>query len=253
MGNTLQPIENAWKVNPMKKYSLLLLLFYSVISCAGINVSPLVLRFNPADSYQDLKVSNTGTTIQYVKIVPNLVVLRKNRVKQIKIKDPKKMGLLITPSKLVLPPKQSKYVRVVLTKPAGKVERDYVIAVTPVTGRIIYPKIAGKNAKKSQLAMKVIIAYGVMTIVNPKVSHVHIVVKRNKRKITVKNSGNVGVVLRGAKQCSHPRKCVLLKRVNTKILYPTQRWSFTVPHPKPVSFQGTYLGRIAKRMKFTSN
>jgi len=238
----------------MKKYSLLLfLLFYSIISCAGLSISPLVLRFNATDSYQDLKISNTGTTIQYVKIVPTLVVVEKNKVKQIKIKDPEKMGLLITPSKLVLPPKQSKYVRVVLTRPAGAVERDYIIDVTPVIGRIIYPKIAGNNSKHSQVAMKIIIAYGVMTIVNPKVPHLNIVVKRNKKTITVKNSGNEGVVLRAAKQCSHPEQCVLLKGVETKILYPSQVWSFTVPHPEPVSFQGTYLGRIGKRMQFTSN
>jgi len=166
----------------MRNYIALLLgcLFCPLIAQAGIHPIPMTLTFN-GETSQDFRVVNEDRKKPaYVNLqveaykAPDKTPAKSDAKKadspkapprqEATVLDPRQSGILISPTKLVLPPGGTRLVRVRLIQPPGDVERRYVVRVAPVDGELI---AAGGASKDVRAGVRVIIAYGVVVIVAP--------------------------------------------------------------------------------------
>jgi len=212
------------------------LILSSSLSYASISVSDLVVNLSGNSLSKNISIHNNGTTTEYVEINPLLVEHPgKENEKKAAIKNPRELGLLITPKKLVIPPGQSRTVRMVSTKQPTDVDRIYRLKVTPTTGKLITPK----GITKSQIGLKLIIGYNLLVIVRPLKEKHDLKIARQGELVTVVNLGNTNVKLENGVQCSQPKVCVKLA-VPNKRLYAGNTWQFKVKEDHPVKFETYY-------------
>lgn len=142
-------------------------LIYPTLSSAGVHPFPMILRFYD-DQSLDFKVSNDDTDhVAYVsmQVEPYQEPGKKEQPanqKPVKPLDPRESGLLISPTKLVLPPGGSRLVRVRLIQPPGPIVRRYIVRVTPEESEVLNTT-TDKEAIRA--GVRVVIAYGVGVIV----------------------------------------------------------------------------------------
>jgi P pilus assembly chaperone PapD len=187
------------RLNARISYILILVCcFYSLVASAGITPFPMVLRFKSGEIRQDFEVKNNDTEkVAYVDISVRAYKPPNNRPPSDAKADgkadtpsaevntsaspghpadtnakkapqtpltPQQSGLLVSPTKLVLPPGAKRLIRVQLLQPPGAVERRYTILVKPVEGDPISLKSSRDDVRA---AVRVVVAYGVVVIIPP--------------------------------------------------------------------------------------
>lgn len=161
---------------------------------AEIALSQLVVELTPGNhSRADIEIWNSDPDRAYVSVEPREVVnagtpseLRRESP------DPEKIGLLVSPARLILEPAQRRLLRIATIAPPSDRERVYRVTVKPVVG--------GLSASASGL--KVLIGYDVLVLVRPKEINPHVTGSRQGDILTLINDGNVSVELVGGKRCS---------------------------------------------------
>lgn len=211
---------------------------FSLTAQAMINVTPVIVDLDSNDvsatQSQDIRVSNQGEQVAYVKVTPLLVVSPGTKQEQLKdIKNPEDLGLLVSPRKLMIPPGQFKLVRLVFTKKPDQVDRVFRVNVQPVSGSLLFPKAA-----KEEVGIKLLVGYAVLVMQRPINATPKISIERNGRVVTIKNAGNTNAILVEGRQCDSQDKCAELQ---TQRLYAGNTWQFTAPAALPVTFKG-YFG-----------
>ncbi|NND59960.1 MAG: hypothetical protein HKN49_06790 [Gammaproteobacteria bacterium] len=176
-------------------------------------MSNVILHFEPGETVrQDVEIENTSEQPLYIDVKPH-VVSKPGTVDEVRtfIEDPMEAGLLVTPSKLVVPPHGRKLLRFVDLKPGHPDERIYRVAVTPVVGDI--------EAQTSGL--KILVGYEVLVLAQPQQPLVKLTGERDGKALFLRNEGNTNVLLREGRQCpaadSDPADCHYLA---TRRLYP---------------------------------
>ncbi|MBT4879938.1 MAG: hypothetical protein HON43_03075 [Alphaproteobacteria bacterium] len=206
-------------------------------ACARIIVSPLRTQFKLKDKpYQDISVFNqqkdkksyVGTTLKLIENpgMPN--------ERSIESRNPKEVGLLLTPPKLVLAPNQRRSIRVSLLKPPGEQERIYRIKVMPVLGQL--KRVAPVSQGEKRLFLRVNVAFLVELVIPPIKPVAKISAIRNGKSVTVKNIGNTNLLFGKIQQCTSADKCVETG-VTGKRLYAGNTYTFEIPEAGPVSFE----------------
>lgn len=221
-----------------KLWIWLIFILYSGVGFAGIRVRPMEMDFLPgAPPRLDFRVTNTGERIDYVEVIPYLIENPGTKQKkETAIPNPKELGLLISPQKMAIAPKQTRFVRVVLTKPPGDVDRIYKLSVTPAV-----PRLLGSGGKGDRnIALKIVVGYGALVTVRPKRMQPNIVLTRRGKEVTAVNKGNTNVVLTYGKQCEAKDKCKDVPKKLSRRLYAGNTWKFTLPEARPVEFIGRY-------------
>lgn len=227
------------KLNLEKSLTLLPLLTALFMLCA-LPLSPLsasmvlseaIVHFEPGKPLRkDIEVENPGTENLYIEITPSVVndpgTANENRVA---IVDPRESGLLVTPSKLVIPPGGRKLVRLVSLKPLGDHEKVYRVTFKPVVG----------DLETDHIGVKILVGYEVLVLMQPAQPNPNVVALRSGKTMSFENKGNTNVLLREGKQCpdgvdSNSEKC---QRINGKRLYPGNNWSVDLPFNKAVDYQ----------------
>jgi len=211
----------------------LCLLFFLPLSGASANmvISEAILHFEKGKPLRkDIEIENVGNETMYVQVEPMIVRSPGTEDEEREMfKDPKEAGLLVTPNKIVIPPKGRKLVRfVVLKKPTTN------DAVYRVTFRPISNGVEGEN---NQIGVKVVIAYQVLVLVQPTNPEPNLIVKREGNKLKFKNKGNNNVLLREGKQCPSENatddECEFLRGNR---LYAGNEWSVDLPSQRPVEY-----------------
>lgn len=155
-------------MNKISKITAVVLLSICPIFClASIGVSPMKVEFDPLHDIttQDITVTNEDNTkITYVDVTPFLVKKFGTKEKNIAIKNPKDLGLLVSPQKLVIPAKQSRFVRVTSLNLCPKDKKIYQLVIKPAYGDLV---LAQQPSTKKNLALKLVVGYGVKIVVNP--------------------------------------------------------------------------------------
>ena len=192
---------------------------------AQIALSDLVVELHPGkDSRQDVEVANNGSDRAFVSIEPAQIVnpgtpaeVRKSDP------DPEKLGLLVSPSRMILEPGQRKLVRFADIDPAADHERVYRVTVKPVVGEM----------STEQSGLKLLIGYDVLVLVRPAQPHSDVVFTRSADGGSFHNEGNVSVELTNGRQCDASGKsCVELPG---KRLYAGAEWTLPLKpgmHPE---------------------
>jgi P pilus assembly chaperone PapD len=192
---------------------------------AEITLSQLVLELGAGKGGRgDIEVRNTAPERAYVLVEPVEVVnpgtAAEQRVAQ---RDPEKLGLLVSPGRMVLEPGQHKLLRVALAGPPSAEERVYRITVRPTVGQV--------SADVSGL--KILIGYEVLVLVRAGESKPQLVATRSGRSLTIRNAGATSVELADGKQCSAKDRCQSLPG---KRLYSGAQWQWTLPREGSAEF-----------------
>lgn len=201
--------------------------FVPASASADMYVDRSIVIFEPGEpARQDIKVTNSDQAALYVQVevleVQKAGTVDENRVR---ITDPSKLKLLATPNKLVIPPNGQKLIRIVNLEADNDHERIYRINVTPI--------VAPLEEESSQL--RIVVAYQILTIIQPNEPGSELNAQRNDRVITFVNSGNTNVLLSDGKQCNpiNPTECTDL---TSRRLYADNEWQLELPFDAPVIY-----------------
>lgn len=182
---------------------------------ADLVLSELIVDLGPGkQSRQDVEVWNNSSDRTYVAVDPREVLQAGTPAESRRQDpDPEKLGLLVSPARMILEPGERKLIRVAEIAPPGERERDYRVTVKPVVGPL--------SSAKSGL--KILVGYDVLVLVRPPQPQANVSFTRSADKGTFRNDGNVSVELIEGRQCDSAGKtCIDLPG---KRLYPGAQWS----------------------------
>jgi len=201
-----------------------------ILSASAIAVSPMIVHLQSGGrAYADITVSNPSSKKAYVSIEAKRIENpgEKNE-KAIFIKNPKKFGLITSPTKMVIPPNKTRRVRLLLTAPRKNREIIFELMVSPHAGQLKKQEYAGGV----RATLKVLVSYGVRVVVLPSKPMASLDIQRKGNQLVVTNNGNINVLLFNGKQCLK-ETC---KKLTMKRLYAGNIWTLPLPYHTPASF-----------------
>ena len=232
----LPPINDKRCDNKMCQYASVcnvLALFLTLIIITGfaqadMSLSRMVVNFNPDDAHhQDVQIFNKDKNNIYVNVnVVEVLNPGTEKEERIPVKDLKKLSLVVTPKKLIIPGKSQKTVRLVTLEDAGKTDRIFRVDFSPAVGKL--------KAKSS--AIKILVAYQALVMIRPAKPVVNIKAERKGKVIVFTNAGNTNALLQNGKQCN-PKKKSECKQLDNRRLYAGNTWKVELPYDAPVTFE----------------
>ena len=165
----------------------------------------------------DIEIYNTSAERLYVVIEPAEILKPGTRDEQrLEKSDPERLGLLVTPNRMILEPGQRKLLRIAAIAARAATDRIYRVAVKPVAGTV-----------EDASALKVMIGFDVLVVLRPEIMRPKLVTSRTGRQWRVENRGNTNVELVDGRQCEGSTShCVDLPG---RRLYPGTSWEHTLP------------------------
>lgn len=165
---------------------------------AQLVLSQLVVDLQPGkQGRQDIEVINSGPQTLYVSVEPREVIgpgTTQSSSRQ--DPDPEKLGLLVSPARMVLDSGKRKLLRVASLN--GGLERERVYRVT------VKPVVAQLSSEKAGL--KILVGYDVLVLVRPATPQIEVNGTRSGKVLTLRNDGTASVELTGGKQCDQTGK-----------------------------------------------
>ena len=147
----------------------------------------------------DLVIRNEGTDRYYVTVTPSEVIdpgtPQEHRVE---ITDPQKLGLLVTPSRIILDPGQLRAIRIVSLDSNLTKDRIYRISITPQVGAITATTTDSQN---HGLAIKLLTAFDALVTVRPGDPVEHLAAARDGTNLVLSNTGDSNILLLDGKIC----------------------------------------------------
>ena len=213
--------------------------FLAATPCYGeVRLDKVIVDFSDAKLRRsDIEVTNQGKAPVYVSVMPAEIV-RPGRTDQKRRthRDPMEMGMLVSPTRMILEPGQTKPVRLAVLERPKERDRIYRVKIAPAAGRTV--------AIKSGL--RILVGYDVLVIVRPENAKAGVVGERKGRRLTLRNTGNTNALLISGKQCDKAGKCVELP---TTRLYAGTTWSVDLPKDAPAEYT-MHSGGVAYSQKF---
>lgn len=202
---------------------------------AEIVLSELIVKLQTSEKVrEDVEIWNQSDERAFVIVEASEIVdagqSSENRLRQ---PDPAKLGLLVSPARLILEPGQRKLIRVAVVGSPIDRERVYRVTVKPAIGQIA----------SDTSGLKILIGYDVLVLVRPKQLHPSLAAKRTGDLLTVRNEGNVSIELTDGKQCA-AGECTPLPG---KRLYSGAEWTVKVRPGTAVNYTVETAGRRALR------
>src|SRR5258706_3399483 len=226
IGTTIGKLRWARRIASLMLCSGLALAGPCRLALADMSLSQVIVDLGPDQPPRDdIEVGNTGRERLYVVVEPAEIMSpgqpgehREQR------RDPEQLGLLATPSRLILEPGQRKLVRIVALAPRGERDRIYRVVIKPVVGELA----------AQQSALKILVGYDVLVIVRPKKPVDGVTGARSGRTLTIRNAGNTNAEIFEGRQCDEAGKnCAELP---AKRLYAGASWEQILPPDAPSAY-----------------
>lgn len=165
---------------------------------AELILSQLVVELQPGKvARQDIEAQNNGADILYVAVAPREVIdAGTSRTSSREDPDPEKLGLLVSPARMVLDPGKRKLLRIAAVTGFLDRERVYRVTVKPVVGKL----------SSEKAGLKILLGYEVLVLVRPSAPQVQISGIRLGKSLTLRNTGNASVELTNGEQCDERGK-----------------------------------------------
>ena len=193
---------------------------------AGLVLSELIVELQTGRHVRDdVEVWNNSPERSFVSIEPREIVNPSLPSQGIRRDpDPEKLGLLVTPGRMILEPGQRRLVRIATLSPSADREHVYRVTVKPVVGGV----------QSSDSGLKLLVGYDLLVLVRPAIPTVSVSAERKGRALTFSNNGNVSVEIVDGRQCNAAHaQCVELAG---KRLYSGASWSVQLPSDLPVDY-----------------
>ena len=216
-----------------------LLLGMAPPALADMILDKVILDFTPdGPARDDIEVWNNGRERLYVVVEPHEVIAPdqpdEHRVSD---PDPAKLGLLVTPQRLILEPGERRLVRIAAIAARGDRDRIYRVTIKPVVG----------DVSAAQTALKVMVGYDALVIYRPAVPQGTVTATRSGKTITFVNDGNSNVEMYQGRQCDAAGKdCHDLP---ARRLYAGAHWAQTLARDTPVEYR-VATGRVSVVKQF---
>lgn len=199
----------------------------AVPAIAELAVSQLIVELKPGPwRAADVEIYNDSDERSFVTVEPREIIdagldQEKSRLSP----DPEKLGLLVSPTRLVIEPRQRKRLRIAAIGPVPRRERIYRVTVKPVSG-----DVAG-----SETGLKLLIGYDLLVLVRPPASAPNVELRRTGSVLTILNRGDSSVELAEGKQCEgNGESC---QQLPSKRLYAGASWQQTLPRSMPGEYR----------------
>lgn len=203
------------------------LLLQSEGARAQIVLSQLVVELQPGKvSRMDIEILNKDAERAYVVVEPRQLIEPDVPGEQsLSDPDPAKLGLLVSPGRMVLEPGQHKLLRFADIGSVADKERIYRVTVKPVVG-----ELEGERS-----GLKVLIGYDVLVLVRPAKPVANVSGVRTGNKLVWRNDGNVSVELTNGRLCQigTAEGC---QNLPGKRLYAGSSWAVDVPNAGSVEY-----------------
>jgi P pilus assembly chaperone PapD len=202
---------------------------------AELVVSDLVVELQPGkNSRKDIELWNNSDERSYIEIKPaEIINPGQSSETRRELVDPEKLGLLVSPNRMVLEPGQHKAIRIATIAPSADRERVYRVTVKPVVGDI----------SDGQSGLKILVGYDVLTMVRPANPVPKIEGNREGRTLVVRNEGNSSVELLNGKQCvTADQGCSALAG---KRLYSGAEWRLQLTGDGPIEYSVKFGEQIS--------
>jgi P pilus assembly chaperone PapD len=193
---------------------------------ADMMLSKVVVDFTSArPTRDDIEISNSGDDTLYVSIEPAEIVDPGGPdQRRVTNPNPRQLGLLISPNRLVLGPGERKVVRLSLLERPDDRDRIYRVTIKPVIGEIV----------AAQSALKLVVGYDVLVIARPQNARPLLDVSRRGNTVELRNLGNTNALLFNGRQCDETATdCAELP---SKRIYAGGVWQFELPATGPARF-----------------
>jgi P pilus assembly chaperone PapD len=165
---------------------------------ASLTIDEIIVDLGPGERQQDVEVGNAGDETLYVEVEPARVLAPGTpEAERQPLRDPRELGLLATPKRMVLEPGSRRLLRLALTQPPGPEERIYRVAVRPVAGEL----------KAEQTGIKILVGYDMLVIARPQNPSPRLSATRGTGQLALENTGNTNVYLRDGRQCAEEDDC----------------------------------------------
>lgn len=176
----------------MQTFFLLVLLFISFNTYAGIGISPIVLDLVGQDADAEIAVKNFDTKNNaYVEITPyRLSDPAKPSAPKKRVRNPEKDGLLVFPAKLILLPGQTQFVRIIKTAKSLPSDQVYEVDFIP---KVSTQLITQTNANGVNFGVRVIVGYGARVTLRADSLSPALLIKRINNELIIKNTGNTSL------------------------------------------------------------
>jgi P pilus assembly chaperone PapD len=160
---------------------------------AEIALNQIIVDFVPGSPpVHDVEVRNLDEEREFVEVTVNRIGNPGGWPSERQTAtNPAELGLIATPTKVVLPPKGAHVLRLIATQPNNEAERIYRVAVVPKV-----PEVAD-----SRSGVKVVVGYEMLVIVRPKEMRPALQAQRTGKRLTLKNVGNTNVLVPTVRQC----------------------------------------------------
>jgi P pilus assembly chaperone PapD len=198
-----------------------LLLLAASPAVAELVVSQLIVEFTPGSSRaNDIEIFNNSDERAYALVEPREILNPGTAAEQrFTSPDPAKLGLITSPGRFILEPRQRRTLRIAAIGAAADRERVYRVTVKPVTGEIA----------SEESGLKLLVGYDLLILVRPTLIKNDVRVSRTGLDLTMTNGGNASVELAEGKQCDEGGKNC--KSLPSKRLYAGASWKQTLPRP----------------------
>ncbi len=185
----------------------------------------------------DVEVWNNSPDRAYVAVEPREIVNPSLPSEAARREpDPEKLGLLVSPNRMILEPGQRKILRIATLSASADKEHVYRVTVKPVVGEV--------DSKDSGL--KLLVGYDLLVLVRPAQPVANVTAVRSGRKLTFSNAGNVSVEIVDGRQCDSSRAhCVELPG---KRLYAGASWTVELGSDAPVEYVLKSPGRSDRKI-----
>jgi len=200
-------------------------------------LSELIVDLQPAKhAREDVEVWNNSPERSFVSIEPREITgagLPSQGIRR--DPDPEQLGLLVSPTRMILEPGQRKLVRIASLKQDAQHEHVFRVTIKPVLGAL----------QSSDSGLKLLVGYDVLVLVRPAQLLPDVNGVRHGRALIFTNSGNVSVEIVDGRQCNAAHaQCAELPG---KRLYPGATWSVELPSDLPAEYRLKSPGRSERR------
>ena len=187
---------------------------------AELVVSQLIVELKPGSSrVQDVELLNDSPERSYVAVeAREMIEPGTSTERSVAPVDPEKLGVLVSPRRMILEPGQRRTLRIAALGPAISQERVYRVTVKPVVGDV-----------SGETGLKLLVGYDLLVLVRPGAIQSSVEAGRRDGKLVITNRGNASVELVDGKQCdSDGRNC---RDLPGKRLYAGASFEQSLPSP----------------------
>lgn len=193
---------------------------------AELVVSQLIVELKPGSSrVQDVELLNDSPERNYVSVeAREMIEPGTARERSAAPADPEKLGILVSPRRMILEPGQRRMLRIAALGPAIAQERVYRVTVKPVVGEV-----------SGDTGLKLLVGYDLLVLVRPGAIQSAVDADRRDNKLVIANRGNASVELVDGKQCDFSgRSC---RELPGKRLYAGASFEQSLPSPNPGEYR----------------